>query len=461
MQRAARAVFHQVLINWPEATTILILCGPGNNGGDGYLVGCLAKEAGLQVKVCPVSHAPKPGTDAARAADAFKRAGGELCDFSPESIQHSDVIVDAMLGTGLNTTLRPELQNIVKQVNASGRAVLAVDLPTGVSADTGGVMGAAIQADVTVTFIAVKLGLMTGEGKACCGELIFDDLGVPKAVYTEVDNVATLISDEMVKQYLTPRNLNSHKGQFGHLLVVGGALGMSGAARLAAEAALRVGVGKVTVATEPTHAAMLNASRPEIMVRGVETEADLLLLLEHTDVIAIGPGLGQDSWAQMLARVCLASEATKVVDADGLNLLAHSPMQKNNWILTPHPGEAARLLGISAKEIQTDRCAGAKSIQQQYGGEVILKGAGSVVADAQKRVWICAEGNPGMATAGMGDVLTGVIGGLLCQGVPLSEAAKVAVWLHAKAADRAASAGERGLIAGDLFPHLRKLVNPR
>ncbi len=461
MQRAGRTVFQQLLVNWPEVSTILVLCGSGNNGGDGYVVGSLALEAGLEVRLCPVLGAPKPGTDAALAADAFLQAGGQLCEFSTEYIPSANLIVDAMLGTGLNSTLRAELHNIVKQVNESGRPVLAIDLPTGVNADTGGLMGAAIRADATVTFIAMKLGLMTGEGKACAGAVTFADLGVPTSIYSQVAYEARVIPDSLVKQCLIPRSLNCHKGDFGHLLVIGGAPGMGGAPRLTAEAALRVGAGRVTVATDPKHAAMLHASRPEIMVRGVASEADLQPLLAQTDVIAIGPGLGQDNWAQMLWQVCVARDVVKVVDADALNLLANAPIQYSNWVLTPHPGEAARLLKVSGNEIQNDRCVAAQAIQRKYGGEVILKGAGSVVAGANEDVWICAQGNPGMATAGMGDLLTGVIGGLLCQGLPSSQATKLAVWLHASAADRAAVAGERGLIAGDLFPHLRKLVNPR
>lgn len=266
------------------------------------------------------------------------------------------------------------------------------------------------------------------------------------------DNLQDILNREL------PRNPAANKGHFGHVLVVGGDTGMSGAARLAGEAAARSGAGVVSVATRTEHAAIISASVPELMCRGVENIADLLPMLKRATVVAIGPGLGQGEWAQSLFGVLLQSNLPMVVDADALNLLAIEPMNKNNWILTPHPGEAARLLGQTVEEVQSDRRAAAIELQKKYGGVVVLKGAGTVVVDTKEGVGICTEGNPGMATGGMGDVLTGVIAGLLAQGVSLNQAAELGVCLHARAGDLAAEEGQRGLLASDLFPFLRRLL---
>jgi hydroxyethylthiazole kinase-like uncharacterized protein yjeF len=266
------------------------------------------------------------------------------------------------------------------------------------------------------------------------------------------DNLQAILDREL------SREPTDDKGHFGHVLVVGGDLGMSGAARLAGEAAARTGAGLVSVATRTGHAAIISAAVPELMCHGVEDSQSLMPLLYRASVVAIGPGLGQSEWAQSLFGVLLQSKLPMVVDADALNLLAIEPMKKDNWILTPHPGEAARLLGQTVEKVQSDRIAAAIGLQKKFGGVVVLKGAGTVVVDSEEVVGICSEGNPGMATGGMGDVLTGVIAGLLAQGLPLNEAARMGVCLHARAGDLAAEEGQRGLLASDLFPYLRQLL---
>ena len=257
------------------------------------------------------------------------------------------------------------------------------------------------------------------------------------------------------------RSPTAHKGDFGHVLVIGGDRGMSGALRLAAEAALRVGAGLVSAATRAEHAASISVARPEIMSHGVESASALSLLLslrKGASVLAVGPGLGQGEWGRKLFSAVLESSLPMVVDADALNLLAVEPAHRDNWILTPHAGEAARLLGQTVEQVQADRISAAVALQQKYGGVVVLKGAGTLVADVTDEIAICSEGNPGMASGGMGDVLTGVIAGLLAQGCTLTEAAQQGVCLHAHAADLAAQEGQRGLLASDLFPHLRRLM---
>ncbi len=266
------------------------------------------------------------------------------------------------------------------------------------------------------------------------------------------DNLQAILDREL------PRKPSDDKRHFGHVLVVGGDSGMSGAVRLAGEAAARCGAGLLSVATRADHAAFISAAVPELMCHGVEDSQSLMPLLRRASVVTIGPGLGQSLWAQSLFGVLLQSKLPLVVDADALNLLAIEPMKKDNWILTPHPGEAARLLGKTVEDVQSSRTAAAIELQKKFGGVVVLKGAGTVVVNNKKVLGICDEGNPGMATGGMGDVLTGVIAGLLAQGVSLSQAARLGVCLHAKAGDLAAEEGQRGLLASDLFPFLRRLL---
>lgn len=272
--------------------------------------------------------------------------------------------------------------------------------------------------------------------------------------------IAEVLKLAQFSRYLKPRRRDCHKGQCGHVLIVGGEVGYSGAVRMAGEAAIRVGAGLVSIATRAEHAMLLNLTRPELMCHGVTKTAELMPLLEKASVVIVGPGLGRSAWAKKLFNNVLKSGKPVIVDADGLNLLAKNPQQKKQWILTPHPGEAARLLQKTTAEIQSDRTAAVRQLQKQYGGVCVLKGAGSLIFSSEHAVpSICKAGNPGMATAGMGDVLTGVIGGLLAQGVPLLDAAKLGVLIHAMAADLAVEEGERGLLAMDLMVYLRQLVN--
>ncbi len=266
------------------------------------------------------------------------------------------------------------------------------------------------------------------------------------------------LTDSMLCTWFPPRPRASHKGDYGHVLVVGGDHGLAGAARLAGEAAARTGSGLVSVATRLAHAVIMTAACPELMCHGVECARDLRPLLQRASVVAIGPGLGQSAWAREVLAAVLQTRLPLVVDADALNLLAQDPIQRDHWILTPHPGEAARLLSITTEQIQAHRPHAAQALQQRYGGVCVLKGMGSLVCTSES-IAICEVGNPGMASGGMGDILTGIIAGLLAQGLRLADAACAGVYIHAKAGDRAAQKGERGLLASDLMPHLREIVN--
>lgn len=461
MLRAGRAVFDALRLRWPAARRLAVVCGGGNNGGDGCVVARLAHTAGLGVDVIMVADVARLRGDALRAYEALRAAGVEPRRFSVSDWPRADVVVDALFGTGLDRELDGDARAAVLQINGAGVPVVAVDVPSGLHADSGRVLGAAVRADLTLCVVGLKQGMFTGDGPEHCGEILFDDLGVPPVVHARVAPSARRIVDAELAAALPPRPRGAHKGAHGHVLVVGGERGMAGAARLAAEAALRVGAGLVSLATHPEHAAFATATRPELMCHGVAEPAELRALCARATVIAVGPGLGQGPWGKAMAETVFDGHLPLVVDADALNLLALDPRPRADWVLTPHPAEAARLLGRTAAAVQADRYAALHALRMRYGGTVVLKGAGSLIEGPEEGVRVCDAGNPGMATGGMGDVLTGVIAGLAAQRLPLARAAWLGVHLHARAGDDAAQGGERGLAAGDLMPALRRWVNPR
>ncbi|HEV2321881.1 MAG TPA: NAD(P)H-hydrate dehydratase [Gammaproteobacteria bacterium] len=459
MQRAGLGAWRILANQWPGAERVLVLCGAGNNAGDGYVLAAEARVQGRRVTLLTLADPIKLPATAAEMRGRYLKAGGVETRFNGK-LPLADVIVDALLGTGLDRPLQGEWLRAVEAVNAASIPVLSLDIPTGLNADTGVEMTGAVRADVTVTFIGLKTGLFTGAGPECCGLLRFDDLEVPASVYTStLPRALRLRSSGMREQHLPARRRDAHKGDFGHVLVVGGDHGMGGAARLAAEAALRSGAGLVSVATRREHVQALLAGLPEAMVRAVEAPEELPPLLARSSVVAIGPGLGQDVWGMALLEQILATSLPLVVDADALNLLAKSPWKRGNWILTPHPGEAARLLGSDTARLQGDRYAAAEDIARCFGAVTVLKGSGSLIAAPGETTSVCTAGNPGMAAPGMGDVLSGVIAALVAQGLGLPDAARMGVYVHASAGDLAARQGERGLMARDLMEPLRRLVN--
>ena len=287
----------------------------------------------------------------------------------------------------------------------------------------------------------------------------FADLHIPKDCLSGVDPVYRRLTVEGHRAALPPRPRDTHKGAHGHAVIVGGGPGMPGAAVLAAAAALRAGAGRVTVVTHPDHAAAAVGVRPEIMWLGTDSAEQALPLLERADVVAIGPGLGQDVWARELFEAALALDGRLVLDADALSLLALTLRKNDEWILTPHPGEAARMLDVAVRDVQADRRTALEALTERYGGTVVLKGAGTLVSSTGAP-WICTRGNPGMASPGMGDVLTGIVAALAAQGLNAEEAAVVGAALHAAAGDSAARDGQRGLLAMDVVEELRRWVNP-
>ncbi len=460
MERAGQAAFDVLRRRWPQVGRIAVLCGPGNNGGDGYILARLARESGLDVSLIQAGDGSKRSDDAGAAAKKCQACGLQPEMYSPALIETADVVVDGLLGTGLDREPSGEWRQLIEDINNLAQAVLSLDIPSGLHADTGMCMGVSVRADTTITFIGMKQGLITADGPSCTGELVFSDLAVPADIYDRVTASASRLELNALKSHLPLRERSTHKGQCGHVLVIGGDYGYAGAVRMAAEAALRVGAGLVTVATRPEHALNIPLLRPELMTCAVHSAQDVNALLSKANVIVIGPGLGQSAWAAALLAKCLQSHLPLVMDADALNLLAAEPCCSSRWILTPHPGEAARLLACSRSEVQADRFAAANALQKEYGGVCVLKGCGTLVVDAEQSTAICSAGNPGMASGGMGDVLSGVLGGLKAQGLALADAARVGVCLHSVAADEAAKQGERGMLAGDLMPVLRSLANP-
>lgn len=463
MSRAGAAAFEVLRERWPNARSISVLCGPGNNGGDGYVMARLASAQGLHVKTIALSDVAQLQGDAARAFDDFRAAGGHVAAWSEQALD-ADVIVDAMFGTGLSRDLDASSVAIVRDVAASGRPVLALDIPSGLHADSGEVLGAAVRADCTIAFLGLKAGFYLGSGPDYVGEVRFADLGLDESARSQVPALASRIDESELRRALPRRPRTAHKGRHGDVLIVGGGVGMAGAARLAGEAALRCGAGRVTVATHPDNVAAIVGARPELMCHGVSDESALAALIERADVLAIGPGLAQSDWSHAMMAGVMRSDRPAVIDADGLNLLAHLTIdsrQAVRWILTPHPGEAGRLLGLTNAQVQQDRLRAAAEIAGRYRAVVVLKGAGSIVAAPDGLPGICDRGNPGMASPGMGDVLTGVIAGLWGQLRDLELAARMGVLVHALAGDRVAERqGERGMIASDLFELLPSCVNP-
>lgn len=462
MERAGWAAFDLLRARWPRARRIAVVCGPGNNGGDGYVVARLAHDAGLAVALLTLGESEKTKGSAEAERKKCKSAGVPIKKFQHELLAGQDLIVDALLGIGLQREVEGEWRAVIEAMNSSHAPILAVDIPSGLQADTGRVMGAAARAQATMTFIGLKAGLFTGAGRDHAGEIFFNGLEVPPEIYKKVPMAARRVTEASLRNLLPRRRRGMHKGDAGHVLIIGGDRGMPGAARLAGEAAYRAGAGLVTLATHPEHAAQISAARPELIVHGVPSAAELRRLLPRADVIAVGPGLGRGKWGEALLGAALDASLPLVLDADALNILAGDPLRHKDWILTPHPGEAARLLGMTKEEIQADRFAAAHELVASFGGVCVLKGAGTLIASLSLHegvISLCDRGNPGMASAGMGDVLTGVIAGLRAQGLNSAAAARLGVWLHATAGDDAAATGEIGMLASDLFPFIRGRLN--
>lgn len=457
MEDAGKATFELIVEHANGPGPMTVICGYGNNGGDGYIVARLAKVAGWQVRLIQLGDESKLQGDAAKARDLWLQYGGKIQHWDGK-IEADTVLVDAMLGSGLSGDVRGVFVEAIALVNETEhQLVCSVDIPSGLNADTGNPMGCAVEADMTCTFVGVKQGLLTAKGPDFCGKLFFAGLGISDAFEQMIEPAAVTFDLAQLRQVLPARKASSHKGSFGHVLLIGGNKGMSGAIRMAARAALRTGAGLVSVYTHQDNESIVAADCPELMVGG-----DLALMLDRADVVVFGPGAGQDEWSKDLLNRVLSVDKPMVIDADGLNMLAQIKLEQvtvpRSWILTPHPKEASRLLDCTVGQVQQDRFDAAEQLAKKYSAVALLKGAGTLIAGKQG-ININTSGNPGMATAGMGDVLSGIIGGLLAQGLSLTDSAAFGALIHGLAGDIAAQDGQRGMMATDLLPGLRSLIN--
>lgn len=477
MKRAGRAVFNRLIAQYAGDTKggkqglaspiekMTIFCGSGNNAGDGYVIAALAAQRKIAVEVFQVGDAAKLSADARAAFEYAKSEGVAMSSWGKATVLESGLVVDALLGTGYaGGELKGNYTAAIQQINSSALPVVSVDLPSGLCADTGAAADVSVAASHTVTFIGIKRGLLTGRGPALCGTLHFDDLQLDQTSHDKLVSQFRRLSLAEVSKNLITRQADAHKGDFGHLMVIGGDKGMGGAPLMAVEAAARVGAGLVSVATRPEHVSAILARRPEAMVSGVPSGQALEPLLARPTVLVVGPGLGRSAWSEQMLQQALKTTLPMVLDADALNIISEGRLcpkgRRDNWILTPHPGEAARLLGCKTGEVQADRFAALEALQKRFGGVVVLKGAGSLVAGPEGVLSLSDAGNPGMASGGMGDVLSGILGGLLAQKLSCTSAAELGVSLHGAAADKvAAQSGPRGMLATDLVPAVQQLIN--
>lgn len=457
MQRAGQSLFALILRRWPTLRCLTILVGTGNNGGDGLILAGLAQQQGIQVQLLTFGAAPFESQLAGEALEACRWAAnlGVSWQAWHSSVDfQGDVLVDAMLGTGLYGEVRGSIREAIYKLNQHAKPVVSVDIPSGLCSDTGAVLGLCVRADVTLTFIGVKQGLLTHQGVDYVGDLYFDNLRVPDELYERVPVSVFRTEQQDLRALLPVRNRSAHKGCFGHLLVIGGAEGMGGAALLAAQSAARSGAGLISLATRPEHVTAALVRQPEIMTQAVLHGHALAPMLERATVLVVGPGLGHTAWSDAMMQAVLHSSLPQVLDADALRYLKDQPLVQAKRVITPHPGEAAALLGWDVASVQADRFAAVKALHQHYGGVVVLKGAGTLTYDGDV-IHLCSDGNPGMASGGMGDVLAGIIGGLMAQGLKPVDAARMSVWVHAQAADMGVMRlGELGLLASDLIEQL-------
>jgi len=475
METAGHAVYEEVLaeLAGDREPYVIVVCGAGNNGGDGYVAARLLHEARIRVRVYSTVDPDRLTGDARSNYEAFTQlnlpvrrldddpvhASGisaleseSIVSFGAE-LKKAAVIVDAIFGTGLSRSVTGAVYRVIEEINDSGAKVISVDIPSGVGGDDGSVHGIAVRADTTVTFQAPKLGCLIYPGASCTGNLVIQDIGIPTDIVEKNSDEIYLTDQSLIKKFIRKRERDRHKGDFGKVLVAAGSPGMAGAAAFCAKAALRSGAGLVRIAVQPEILDTVQMLTPEATCVSRE---DIQEIIGDHDAAVIGPGLGTGIAAAALVRGFVRQEGIAVViDADGLNIIANDPSilagARASLIITPHPGEAARLLRTTAAEINSDRIGSARRLTEKTGAVVVLKGAATVISLPDGRIFINPTGNPGMATGGSGDVLSGIIASFCGQGIPWEYAALAGVYLHGLAGDiMAEQLGEHGLIASDL-----------
>ena len=474
MQKAAEFSLDVLIREFNYVEEVIVFCSKGKNSGDGFLVAAYAKEFGLKstVVMCnPEKDLQGVQRKAFEDAEDSKVKFLSFRAFKNSQLSKNTVIVDSLIGIGLKGEPRKKIESAISEINKLSikYPVLSLDIPSGICSNSGSSKGLSVEADVTATFIARKRGLYTSTGRRNSGDIFCSDLDVSKGIFNKVKSDCFEISFEKYLPTLFSRQDNAHKGNFGHVCVVGGDHGYGGAGILASKAAMNVGSGLTSLITRPEHVTASLTSCPEVMVNGVNSGQDSEDLLKNCNVIAIGPGLGQSAWSeQLLQRVYWEAEERDVpviMDADALNLLTKLKLSSKlpkNLVITPHPGEAARLLKTDVADIEVDRFKSTLRLQEKFNATVVLKGAGSIIGYKKNGIMnygICSAGNPGMAKGGMGDTLTGIIAGLIAQGFKLNEASEIGVDLHSKAADLASmEVGEIGLTPTDVIDAMRELI---
>lgn len=474
MTRAAAASLQALRARWSAARELLIVCGGGLNGGDGYVLARLAQQQGYRARVIALVERERLAAEAACAASEAEAAGVSILPMPPSTasldaeLATADVIVDALLGIGLQRDVAGAFATTIEAVNRSGRPVLSLDLPSGLCAESGVVRAVAVRANLTVTFIAAKAGLFFGAGPECAGDVVLAPLGITPESLPAATPVARLLAPYSVPQGIARRRRDAHKGDAGHVLVVGGGEGMPGAARLAGLAALRAGAGRVTVMAAPSSVSSIAAGTAELMVRSLGESAVAVRKnvsgFTGVQAIVLGPGLGRDDWGgAVYAAVRTFAERERiplVLDADALHFLADSMSTvPADAVITPHPGEAARLLGLdSGAAVQADRLGALHSLVRRTSSLVVLKGAGTLVGASGSTPSLCLRGHPAMAAPGTGDVLAGIIGAVLAQGLEVRQAAEIAVVWHALAGERLAAGVDRGRLASELASCLPEVL---
>jgi hydroxyethylthiazole kinase-like uncharacterized protein yjeF len=453
MQRAGERVWREISNRWSDITRITIFAGSGNNGGDAFVVAILAKRQGMEVQLIVSGDLSRQSETSAHFREIWLQSGGDIVEWDRQEIV-GEVIVDGLLGIGLVRELDNDWQLLIQQINQANAVRIAIDIPSGLNANTGIAQPCAVEADLTVTFIGAKVGQYLSDGPDFCGELVFDDLGISSHTSRSQTPVLSVLDHSNVA-LPAKRKRNSHKHQFGHVLIIGGDRGMTGAASLAAQAALRAGAGLVTVLVHPECIHDLSAI-PELMVQSWD---DIIEKLEQATVILIGPGLGQSEAAKYCLEKLQTCNKPVVVDASALQPGFLSELESDQVVITPHPGEAAKLLSTTSAQIQADRTGASQKLVEKFDMVSVLKGSGSIIALTGSIPVINLRGNPGMAVAGMGDVLAGLIAALLGQDLSPFEAAKTGVYIHALCAENyAIDNDETGLIASDIIQRIPRIL---
>jgi NAD(P)H-hydrate epimerase len=473
MERAAEGVASLAAEVWPDASRAVVLCGPGNNGGDGLAAARLLKDHRVRTEVFLLAPREALRGNAKTNLERADSASIEIAELGSRvswtnltgSLSACDFVVDALFGTGLSRALAGPVRKAVEAANASGRPILSVDVPSGLSGDTGKILGAAIRAAWTAAIAAPKHCHVLYPARELCGEIAVVDIGIPDDLVEIPKHKFHLITGEAIAPLFPPRPPDSHKGSFGHLAVVAGGRGKAGAALLSAHAALRAGAGLVTIACPESLEPRYTAALPEAMTLPLPEKEGaldasaarpLLSFLRRCDAAAVGPGLGTAPGAvSVVEAIADGGNIPVLFDADALNALARSPgrlkRRKATAVITPHPGEAGRLLSISGRAVQADRLACARELARRTGAIALLKGAATLTADPAGNVWLNPTGSPALATAGSGDVLTGVAGAFLAAGLEGADAAVAAAFVHGLAGERSARrVGERATTASDL-----------